>query len=101
MITFDRLVNELIKNGYDIDEHFKVPDNIPLITEGNKVVYLTKGKEIPIIFCKTGFPDRCVIALVGDINHIIVPLDSFTIIEKINNEIVHKTLRNNGVTIFK
>lgn len=98
MIDFDHLVHESILFGYEINEQFQIPKNIPILTNGYKVEYLTKGKEIPIIFCKTGFPERCMIALVGDVKHNIIPIDSFTIIEKLNKNIIEETLNNYGVT---
>lgn len=101
MITFGHLVNELLKMGYDINDQFKVPDDVPLISIGHKVEYLTKNKEIPIIFCKIGYHDRSIMALVGDVGHKYIPIDSFTVIEKIDKNIIQETMSKCGITVKK
>lgn len=101
MITFDHLVNELLKMGYTINEKFTIPDDIPLISIGHKVEYITENKEIPIIFCKIGYHDRNIMALVGDVGHKFIPIDSFTMIEKINKSIIKETMIKCGITVKK
>lgn len=101
MITFDDLVSTLISYGVEINNQFKIPDNIPFISNGNTIEYLDKNQKVQIIFCKVGFADRCIMATIGNIDNLKIPVKSFTMIDRINTKIIQETLTKYGVIEFR